>query len=213
MFEAYIDSAQIAAERDAISRQTLPIVLGGLLLFQLAVLPLAWSLARRIERARRDQSDLLRRSLRAWHEERRRLAQDLHDGVVQDLSAVGYALPTIASALPTTSEGSAARSTVDRLSALLREDATALRTMVLDLMPPNLHEVGLAPALASLAERNAVDGLAIRVEVEDGLRLERDVTGLVYRIVREGLRNVQKHARATTARVRVSRMQTSSRSC
>ena len=57
IFETYIDSARIAAERNSISRRTLPIALGGLLLFQLAILPLAWSLARRIDRARRDQSE------------------------------------------------------------------------------------------------------------------------------------------------------------
>jgi len=120
MFETYIDSDRIAAERDAISKKTLPIALGGLLLFQLAILPLAWSLARRIDRARRDQADLVTRSLRAFHEERRRLAQDLHDGVVQDLSAVSYSLPTVASALPDTSEGSAARSRVDQMIGLLQ---------------------------------------------------------------------------------------------
>ena len=204
MFEAYIDSARIADERDAISKETLPIALGGLLLFQLAVLPLAWSLARRIDRARRDQADLVTRSLRAFHEERRRLAQDLHDGVVQDLSAVSYSLPTVTSALPDTPEGSAARSTVDRMIGLLQQDLHALRTMVLDLMPTDLLEIGLAAALVSLAERYTDDNLDISVEVEEGLDLDEDVMGVVYRVVREGLRNVQKHARAGHARVTVS---------
>ena len=204
MFEAYIDSDRIADERNAISKKTLPIALGGLLLFQLAVLPLAWSLARRIDRARRDQADLVTRSLRAWHEERRRMAQDLHDGVVQDLSAVSYSLPTVTSALPNTPEGSAARSTVDRMTSLLQQDLHALRTMVLDLMPTDLVEIGLAASLVSLAERYTDDNLDISVEVEEGLDLDEDVTGVVYRVVREGLRNVQKHARAGHARVTVS---------
>jgi signal transduction histidine kinase len=204
MFEAYIDTDEIAAERDSISRQTLPIALGGLLLFQLAVLPLAWSLARRIDRSRRDQAELVTRSLRAFHEERRRLAQDLHDGVVQDLSAVSYSLPTVASALPDTPEGSAARSRVDQMTRLLHQDLNALRTMVLDLMPTDLHETGLAAALVALAGRYADDNLAISVEVDKGLDLDEDVMGVVYRVVREGLRNVQKHARAGHARVTVS---------
>ena len=55
VFEAYVDATAIASDRDRILRKTLPIALGGLLLFQLAVLPLAWSLARRIDRARREQ--------------------------------------------------------------------------------------------------------------------------------------------------------------
>ena len=204
VFEAYIDSDRIADERNAISRKTLPIALGGLLLFQLAILPLAWSLARRIDRARRDQADLVTRSLRAWHEERRRMAQDLHDGVVQDLSAVSYSLPTVTSALPNTPAGSAARSTVDRMIRLLQQDLHALRTMVLDLMPTDLVEIGLEAALVSLAERYTDDSLDISVEVEEGLDLDEDVMGVVYRVVREGLRNVQKHARAGHARVTVS---------
>ena len=204
VFEAYIDSDRIAHERDAISRKTLPIALGGLLLFQLAVLPLAWSLARRIDRSRRDQAELVTRSLRAFHEERRRLAQDLHDGVVQDLSAVSYSLPTVASALPDTPEGSAARSRVDQMTRLLQQDLNALRTMVLDLMPTDLLETGLAAGLVALAGRYADDNLAISVEVDEGLDLDEDVMGVVYRVVREGLRNVQKHARAGHARVTVS---------
>jgi signal transduction histidine kinase len=205
VFEAYIDTGRIAAERNELSKQTLPIALAGLLLFQLAVLPLAWSLARRIDRARRDQADLVTRSLRAWHEERRRLAQDLHDGVVQDLSAVSYSLPSVASALPATPESSAARSTIDRMSDLLQRDLHALRTLILDLMPTDLREVGLTAALESLSERYRDDDLDISVEVEEGLHLGEDVMGVVYRVVREGLRNVQKHARARHARVVVSR--------
>ena len=205
VFEAYIDSTAIAADRDRISKKTLPIALGGLLLFQLAILPLAWSLARRIDRASRQQSELVTRSLRAWHEERRRLAQDLHDGVVQDLSAVSFSLPSVASALPDTPEGSAARSTIDRMSDLLQRDLHALRTMILDLMPTDLREVGLTSALVSLSERYRDDDLDISVEVEEGLHLGEDIMGVVYRVVREGLRNVQKHARARHARVVVSR--------
>ena len=204
VFEAYIDSDRIANERNTIAKKTVPIALIGLLLFQLAVLPLAWSLARRIDRARRDQADLVARSLRAWHEERRRLAQDLHDGVVQDLSAVSYSLPTVTAALPDTPEGSAARHTVDRMIAMLQQDLHALRTMVLDLMPTDLHEIGLATALATLADRYIDGSLDITVEVEEGLDLDEDVTGVVYRVVREGLRNVQKHAGAGHARVTVS---------
>jgi signal transduction histidine kinase len=205
VFEAYIDSTAIAADRDRISRRTLPTALGGLLLFQLAVLPLAWTLARRIDRASRQQSELVTRSLRAWHEERRHLAQDLHDGVVQDLSAVSYSMPMVTSALPATPEGAAARSIADRMTGLLQRDLHALRTMVLDLMPTDMHKVGLDATLRTLSERYADDGLEITVQVEQGLDLPADVKGVVYRVVREGLRNVQKHARADHAHVSVTR--------
>ena len=58
---------------------------GGLLLLWLVTLPLARSMARQRER-------LLRRAIDASEQERRRIAADLHDGVVQDLVGVSYSL-------------------------------------------------------------------------------------------------------------------------
>ncbi len=204
VFEAYLPSTRIDADRNAIFVQLFPIGLGALLLFQLAVLPMAWSLARRVDRARRHRADLLGRALASWHEERRRLAQDLHDGVIQDLSAASYALPTVLDRLPEGAGGDLARHTGERINGILQQDLRALRSMVIDLFPADLGQGGLRRALEKLASRAADTGVQVLLDVPDELDVDPRVAGLVYRVVREGLRNVEKHARARVVSVRVS---------
>ena len=204
VFEAYASLERLHQESDAIFRQLLPISLGALLLLQLATLPLALSLARRIDRATQHRSQLLSRSLLSWHEERRRLAQDLHDGVIQDLSAMSYALPAVLAKLPDDADAEAARSVGERMADALVEDLRALRSLLVDLVPAGLDGPGLVAALETLAERSADRGLPVELSLDPDLDAGPAVAGLVYRVVREGLRNAEKHAGARTALVRVS---------
>ena len=62
--------------------------------------PLAWSLARRIHNAQRERERLLINAVDASTVERRRIAADLHDGVVQDLAGVAMGITAAASRLP-----------------------------------------------------------------------------------------------------------------
>lgn len=205
LFEALIPPDRIAADRTAILKELLPVGLGGLLLFQLAILPMAYSLALRVDRAQRHRSDLLRRSLLSWHEERRHLAQELHDGVVQDLSAASYALPSVVKQLPADRSADAARATVERIGDLLQQDLRAMRSLVFDLLPADLGGMGLLTALQALAKRHSDAGLAVHLDVASDLDVGPETAGLVYRVLREGLRNVERHARAENAWVRIGR--------
>ena len=63
-----------------------PLVLKSLIVLEVVQLPLAWWLARRVRAAQRQKEMLLRSALDASDNERRRIARDLHDGVVQDLA-------------------------------------------------------------------------------------------------------------------------------
>jgi signal transduction histidine kinase len=203
VFEAYIPPDRIITDRNAILRELLPLGLGGLLVFQLTILPLAYSLARRVDRARRQRSELLHRSLVSWHEERRRLAQELHDGVVQDLSAASYALPSVIRLLPEDTAVDPARSTGERIGELLRQNLRAMRSLIFDLMPTDLNGVRLPTALEALAGRHRDAGLAVHLEVQPELEIDSEVAGLVYRVLREGLRNIERHAQASNAWVQV----------
>ncbi len=116
VFEAYMSPDLIDENRADLFRGLLPIVLGMFLLFMLATLPLAIDLARRVDRAAASRSSLLRASVGALQDERRRVAQILHDGVIQDLAAVGYALSTLTDRAPgATPMDDRARETTDRL--------------------------------------------------------------------------------------------------
>ena len=68
------------------------------MLLELVQIPAAWSLARRLRRGQRQRETLLQHAVDASDTERRRIARDLHDGVVQDLAGVSFALAAAARA-------------------------------------------------------------------------------------------------------------------
>ena len=81
----------------------------------------------------------------------------------------------------------------------LSEEMRKLRDLIAELRPAALDDLGLGPAIESLAKRQAViGGFAVEVEIDlesDG-RLARDTETAVYRIVQEALTNAVKHAGA-----------------
>lgn len=204
VFEAYLPLDDLRSDERAIVAGVLGVGLGGLLLFQAAVLPMAIRLARRVERHQVERSKMMRHALLAAELERRRIAQELHDGVIQDLAGICFALPTVDGKFTEDDEGQEARHTVRRVTDLVQRDATALRTMLLEIYPPDLDGDGFARAVDDLARSVRERGIAVTVEVEPGLDVPLDVATLGYRVVREGLRNVVKHSEASTVRVRAA---------
>lgn len=205
VFEAYLEPGRIDEDYRSIIVALLPVSLFMLLLFQLATLPLALSLARRIDRADAHRSTILNRSLESWHEERHLLAQELHDGVIQDLAGMSYALPAMIDQLPEGSRADKARATGQVMNDTLVRSLTALRAMILDLAPAGVDGPGVVSALTSLCQHMSTLGLDVTLAVDPDLDVGESAGGLIYRVVREGLRNAQKHAEATTALVSVGR--------
>jgi signal transduction histidine kinase len=205
VFEAYLSTDQMRASERAIIKQIVPLAVGGLLLFQLAVLPLAVSLARRVEKGENERSRMMRHSLQVTTQERRRIAQELHDGVIQDLAGLRYTMPVVEAHLPDAPEADGAREAVRRVSAILKDDVAMLRSMLTDIYPPNLDGAGFAQAVQDLAEHARERGTAVVVDIPDDYDEAIDPTRLAYQVIREGLRNVIKHAHAGHARVAVRR--------
>ena len=206
VFEAYVTTKAMKSAAAAITMDLLPLVFGALALFMLAVLPLAVSLARRVERAQLDRSKMMRHALLASDLERRRIAQDLHDGVIQDLAGLGYVLPTARRELHPEGNLEVARTTLDRATGMLQQDVLRLRSMLTDLYPPDLQGQGLVSAVGDLVQTITSDaGLDATVRIDPGLDVPVDAGRLAYRVVREGLRNVVKHAGASSVLVEVSR--------
>jgi len=204
VFEAHFSSEKMHQDEQAIIRGFLPIVVAALLLFQIAVLPLAVSLARRVERGIAERSGWMRHALLASDLERRRIAQDLHDGVIQDLAGISYVIPTLHAHFAGDSAAArTARETSQQVSQILTRDVAALRSMITDIYPPDLQGPGLEAAIQDLARNAAAHRLQVQVDIAPGLPLPIDTARLAYRIVREGLRNVTKHAQATVATVKV----------
>jgi signal transduction histidine kinase len=205
VLEAYIPPDRFEEDEDAILARILPLALGALVLFQLAVLPMAFTLARRLDRARVREAEVLNRSLASWHEERRRLAQDLHDEVIPEVAAVSYVLPSVVAQLPPDSSADPARLVGKQVTGMLEGTVRSLRSLIFDLYPADLGGAGLEVALESLVARARDHGVDVEVEVAGDLDLGADTAGLVYRVVREGMRNVTRHSRAERAWLTIRR--------
>jgi signal transduction histidine kinase len=200
VFESYWSTGHLHADQIAITRRLVPLGLGALVLFELAVLPLALSLARRVDRIQAERSTVLRHALSAADRERRRIAQDLHDGLLQDLAGLGYALPSVLAQLPPGSEP--VRRALTDAAGVVQRDMAALRSLLSDIYPADLVTGGLADAVADLTRRAAGSGVEVDVDVDAvSMELPLAVTQLSYQVIREGLRNVVKHAEATHAEV------------
>jgi signal transduction histidine kinase len=201
VFESYWATDHIQDDQRALEKRLEPLVLGALVLFELAILPLAISLARRVDRIQAERTAMQLRALDATDRERRRIAQDLHDGLLQDLAGLGYALPAVGAQLPP--EAHEARRVLVDAAAVVERDVIALRSLLTDVYPADLTTGGLADAVAALARQAGQAGLVVDTHLE-GLSEDSPphVAQLCYRIIREGLRNVVKHAEATHTEVR-----------
>ena len=76
-----------------------------------------------------------------------------------------------------------------------------LRSLIVELRPPALDEIGLVPAIETLAQRVASSaGLTVETDIalalEDSERLAPETESTIYRLVQEALTNVTKHAEA-----------------
>jgi signal transduction histidine kinase len=170
-----------------------------------------WGMARNVtelvqlnERLRREQERLhayARQLTGAEERARRATAVDLHDGIGQMLTALGMQLEAAASqATP------AVRAMLEEMRATIRNVQETTRRVIADLSPPGLYELGLGPALQWLSlYMRGKDNLQVDLDLAiDETALYLDLRVLVFKIVRELLRNVVKHARVSSARVSVA---------
>jgi two-component system, NarL family, sensor kinase len=201
LFEIYQRFGSVSASAARLLRMlALPLV-AGLLVLLLFQLPLVASLARRLQRGHSDRERLLTSAIEASTRERRRIASDLHDGVVQDLAGVAFGLAPLAEDAARRGAGEEAgalRDAIARLRAGMRE----MRTLLVAIHPPSLETTGLEAALHDLLSPLEAEGIATELHVDDGVPA---ADALVYRVAREALRNVQTHSGARRVRVELSR--------
>lgn len=214
-FEVYSTDTRIQAAERRMTRLMVPFALLALLILLITQLPVSVWLVRRVGRAQNERSRLLRNSLAASSRERRTIARDLHDGVVQDLSGAGYGLGALALMLPEDTAPEA-RTMVDTVGSALQSAVGSLRTLMVDIYPPDLTADGLRAAMDDLAEKlRTVSGAEVVVHVDLPLEPSPEAAATVYRCARECLNNIAKHAHAqhvvlslttdgTTIRLRVS---------
>jgi signal transduction histidine kinase len=141
------------------------------------------------------EAERLRRSMAGAEAERRRWARELHDETLQALGG----LKVLLSGASRLDDPGAMRAVMREAIEQLSRDIEALRGLIAELRPAALDQLGLEPALTSLAKRTSMTtGLEIhtQIDIPDGERLAPELETTVYRIVQESLTNVAKHARA-----------------
>jgi signal transduction histidine kinase len=200
LFEAYYSAADIARRRKQVYDAFGPIALGGLLVLVLGTTPLLWVLTRRLDRTRRDRERLLEAAADASETERRRIARDLHDGVVQDLAGTSFALSATVRD-PLTAPETARQLTP--MSHSLRSSLRSLRSLLVEIYPPDLSADGLSAALQDLVAPAAGVGITPVVEVHDVAGASDEAVRLVWRVAQEAVRNAIRHARARHLTVQV----------
>ncbi len=131
--------------------------------------------------------------------ERRRIARDLHDTVVQVVAGSAMTLAAQAEL----SAAAISRERVKETAEHLRDAARDLRTLIVQIAPPTLERDGLAVTLSALLKPLAEAGVAVHLECPDIAPAIED-SELIYRVAQEALRNISAHAAATTVELRVA---------
>ena len=169
------------------------------------LMSVAASAATAVATARSVAAARLRLSVEAADQARARWARELHDETLQGLTGVRMVL----SAGLARKDIVALRRAAETADAHLAEEMRKLRDLIAELRPAALDDLGLGPAIESLAKRQAaIGGIAVEldIDVEAERRLDRDTETAIYRIVQEALSNAVKHAGAAAVSLRVRQL-------
>ena len=145
------------------------------------------------------------RLMRAQDEERRRIAQMLHETTAQNLVGLKMQLARLDRTGTKLSKGD--RAALAEAVALVDQSMTEVRTLSYLLHPPFLDETGLLSALrwyaAGFANRS---GVKVELDLPPAFeRLPQEVETTLFRIVQEALINIHRHAGSEIAYVRLAR--------
>ena len=138
-----------------------------------------------------------RRLLTEREEERKALARELHDSVIQDLLSINYRLEDLENAEDKALSGQHGEE-LHAIRDAIRDVVGDLRQVCRNLRPPTIDNHGLSSAIPSLVrEWEDRTGISVHLEIESGLgRLPESIELSTFRIIQEALNNVSKHARA-----------------
>lgn len=205
LFETYQRYGAIAQYQSQVWSSFLPVLLAGLGILFLVQVPLAMSMARRLRASLAQREGLLESAINASEQERRRIARDLHDGVVQRLAAVTFSLSALGRrmAAPAAVVPVAAAATVTDASVQTRIAMRELRTLIVEIAPPDLHAEGIDNALRDLLEPLSLAGTSVSVDAPAVTGLPEATTALLFRVAQEAVRNAARHAGATRVTVRL----------
>ena len=130
-------------------------------------------------------------------EERERIGMDLHDGIIQDIYAVGLTLEH--ARLLLSEDPAAARQRIEQAVNDLNSTIRDIRAYILDLRPRKLHEENLMDGLRRLVAEfraNTLVEVTLQGSPGDVVRLPESRAVALFHICQEALANIAKHAHA-----------------
>lgn len=202
LFESYLDYEIIQERRVSIFRSFAWVALLGFLIFVAVQTSAVFVNVRWL---RQQRAKLLERSAQVADNERRRVARDLHDGVVQDLVGASYVVNGAVAPLSAAGRADLAESLRGSVSAI-RTSIGSLRSMIIDIYPASLTSAGLRAALHDLVTPLQRHGIEVALDLPEQMELPAQVEAAFYRTAQEAVRNarVHGHAASITIRVRIS---------
>jgi signal transduction histidine kinase len=136
--------------------------------------------------------------------EQERLGQELHDGLCQQLTAIGFLAR--AAALRLKDHRVVQVGDLEKIAQLINSSVMDARNIARDLHKEEIEAAEFVHALQNLVERK-IWKTACRLELKTEVNIENDeVVSQLYRILREAIINANKHARATLIKLEVRRV-------
>jgi two-component system, NarL family, sensor kinase len=177
-----------------------PISVAVLVVLLAVQLPLAARMVRAVRQGDVERILLHARAADATAHERRRIAGNLHDGVVQDLAAAALVTASVRDRLAARSaddpEGREIAGDLSGATSIVRQSVSSMRSLLIEIYPPHLARAGLLSALTDLLAPVQARGVQARLEAPDDLDVPIETAGLLFRVAQEALVNVSRHARA-----------------
>jgi two-component system, NarL family, sensor kinase len=206
LFETYAPYDDVTSRASQLWRGFAGITLSSLVALVVLLVPVLWRLLNSVRRSRAQREALLQKTVEASTDERRRIAGTLHDGVVQELAATSYVVTTAADKVDAWGQSEVAAN-LREAAGTVRTTIGGLRSLLVDIYPPNLASSGLGAALEDLAASLRLRDVAVTLEldVEALLGLDETTERLIYRVAQECLLNTTRHARASQAWVALTR--------
>jgi signal transduction histidine kinase len=144
--------------------------------------------------------DAQRRLLTEREQERKHLARELHDQMIQDLLSLNYELEEMVSRAL---QGPSLVPELEEIRSDIRTLVEDLRRICRNLRPPTIDSLGLGAALNSyLHDWSGRTGIEVLLEIDEKFgRLPEEIELSIFRMVQEGLNNIRKHADASHAEI------------
>lgn len=145
-----------------------------------------------LEHEQRAHRRLAGKIVEAQELERRRIAEDIHDGPVQQLVGLGLLLDALAA------EGDDDPESMRKAATAARETVRTLREVIFDLHPMSLEELRFTAATRTVCERHAWRGIECELDLAAADTLDDTQRTVAFRVVQEAITNAAKHANAQT---------------